>query len=220
MKIKNPFKRRHSVQQLKSAAVASLTGLAILCMSTASDTYAAEGASSHYLPGANGDIFLTVAPGPGLQIAEILWYQGGSTDAAVLEGRISFGTDLDLFLNLVSLSYTFEQEVLGGCYTVGMAVPFGYGDMEGTITGQLGGRIEVSDDNFNLSDIAIIPFQMNWSSGLWSFKLSESIVAPTGGYDISGSDLINLGRNYWSFDTVAAVTWFTTREPKCPSPLA
>lgn len=203
-----PNKKRQVVQWLKSTAVAGLAGLALLSMFALPDTFAAEGASSHYLPGAGGDIFLALPPEPGLQIADVLWYQTGSTDTAVLEGLVSFGVDLDLFLNLVSMSYTFEKSVLGGRYTIGAAIPFGYGDMEGSITGPQGGRIEFSDDSFDLSDIAIIPVQMSWSSGQWSFKLWESIVAPTGGYDTSGTDLVNLGRNYWSFDTVGAVTWF------------
>jgi hypothetical protein len=33
---------------------------------------------------------------------------------------------------------------------------------------------------------------MNWCTGKWSFKLSESIVAPTGGYDDTGSDLVKI----------------------------
>ena len=107
-----------------------------------------------------------------------------------------------------ALTYTFETPVLGGRYTMGVAIPFGEASLDGRLVGPLGGSIGFSDDSFDLSDIAFIPFQMNWSSGLWSFKLSESIVAPTGGYDTSGSDLANLGRNYWSFDTVGAVTWF------------
>ncbi|MCG6892200.1 MAG: transporter [Desulfobacteraceae bacterium] len=199
---------RTLVRRVKSAAVAGLAGLAILCTSAPSTSLAAEGASSHYLPGAGGDIFLAVPPEQGLTAANTFWFQTGSTDVALLEGRVSLGIDLDLFLNLASLSYTFEKPVLGGRYTIGTAIPFGYADLEGALTGPLGGRIEFSDDSFDLSDIAIIPFQMNWTTGRWSFKLWESIVAPTGGYDASGADLANLGRNYWSFDTVGAVTWF------------
>ena len=203
---KNP--KRPLARRPKTAAMAGLVVLTILCASVPSVTFAAEGASSHYLPGAGGDIFLAVPPEPGLQAANTLWYQTGSTDVAILEGVVSLGIDLDLFLNLISLAYTFETPVLGGRYTIGVAIPFGYAELDGALTGPLGGRIGFSDDSFDLSDIAIIPFQMNWSSGRWSFKLSESIVAPTGGYDSSGSDLANLGRNYWSFDTVGAVTWF------------
>jgi len=204
----DPDKKCPLLRGMKSAAAVGLAGLAILCMFPPSLTYAAEGASSHYLPGAGGDIFLALPPEPGFQMADVLWYQTGSTNTAILEGLVTFGLDLDLFLNLVSMSYTFETPVLGGRYTIGAAIPFGYGDMEGSLTGPLGGRIGFSDDSFDLSDIAIIPIQLNWSSGLWTFKLYESIVAPTGGYDDTGTDLVNLGRNYWSFDTVGAVTWF------------
>jgi hypothetical protein len=196
------------VQRIKSAAITGLAGLAVLYISAPSATYAAEGAASHYLPGAVGDIFLAVPPEPGLMAANTFWYQTGSTGVAILEGQVSLGIDLDLFLNLASLSYTFDKVVLGGRYTIGTAIPFGYADLNGTLTGPRGGRIEFSDDSFDLSDIAIIPVQMNWGTGRWSFKLWESIVAPTGGYDASGSDLANLGRNYWSFDTVGAMTWF------------
>jgi hypothetical protein len=37
-------------------------------------------------------------------------------------------------------------------------------------------------------------------------NLYEVIIAPTGQYDVD--DAVNIGRNHWSFDTVAAATWF------------
>ena len=196
-----------SAQRLKTAAIAGLAGLTLLFTAGPSTSFAAEGASSHYLPGAVGDIFLAVPPEPGLLVANTFWYQTGSTDIALLEGQVSLGMDLDLFLNLTSVTYTFEKPVLGGRYTMGVAIPFGQADIDGTLQSSLG-SLPFSDDSFALSDIAFIPIQLSWNSGLWSFKLWESIVAPTGGYDSSGSDLANRGRNYWSFDTVGAVTWF------------
>jgi len=199
---------RPPARRRKTAAIAGLAGLVIVGTSAPSTSFAAEGASSHYLPGAGGDIFLAVPPKPGLVVANTFWYQTGSADAALIEGKVSLGLDLDLFLNLTALSYTFETPVLGGLYTIGVALPFGRAALDGTLTGPLGGSIGFSDDSFDISDIALIPIQLNWTSGPWSFKLWESIVAPTGGYDSSGSDLANLGRNYWSFDTVGAVTWF------------
>lgn len=169
-------------------------------------THAAEGAFSHYLPGANGDIFLAVPPEPGFLVANTFWYQTGNVGEAVLEGRVDLNLDIGNFLNLTALTYTFGQPILGGRYTAGVLIPFGNVDLDATIRGPLGGRFPTSESSFDLSDIALIPFQMNWASGPWSFKLSEVIVAPTGGY--SKSELVNLGRNYWSFDTIAAVTWF------------
>jgi len=202
--------QRRPARRRKAAAILWLIGLALLCASVPSATFAAEGAASHYLPGAGGDIFLALTPEPGFQAANTFWYQTGDTGVALIDGLVSLDMDLDLFLNIASLTYTFEEAVLAGRYTIGVAIPFGYANLDGTLIGPFGGRFGFSDNSFNLSDIAFIPFQMNWSAGRWSFKLMESIVAPTGGYSSSGDDLANLGRNYWSFDTVAAVTWFNT----------
>ncbi len=167
---------------------------------------AAEGALSHYLPGANGDIFLAAPPEPGFQAANTLWYQSADVPVAVLEGQVDLNLDVATFLDLLAVTYTFEKPFLGGTYTIGAVLPFGSSNLDATVTGPGGGQLRASDDSFNISDVALIPFQMNWASGPWSFKVAEIIVAPTGDYSLS--NLVNLGRNYWSFDTVGAVTWF------------
>jgi hypothetical protein len=82
----------------------------------------------------------------------------------------------------------------------------GYASLDAEIVGPGGGRIGISEDSFNLSDIAFVPLQLNWNAGNFHFKLAEAIIAPTGDYDLDNA--INLGRNYWSFDTAGAVTWF------------
>jgi hypothetical protein len=179
---------------------------ATLAAAIGGPTLGAEGGASHYLPGAGGDMLLAVPPAPGLTVANTVWFQTGSLGSAVLGGNVELGLDLDLALNLASASYTFETPVLGGAYTMAAMVPFGYANLSASLTGPGGGRIDASGDSFALSDIALIPVQLNWSAGAFSFKASQAIIAPTGAYD--ASDAINLGRNYWSFDTAAAVTWF------------
>ena len=79
---------------------------------------AADGAASHYLPGANGDIFLATPPQPGFQAANPFWQQSGDAGTAVLEGNIDLNLDTSTFLNLTALTYTFEQPVFGGTYLV------------------------------------------------------------------------------------------------------
>ncbi len=167
---------------------------------------AAEGASSHYRPGANGDTVLATPPKPGFQVANTLWYQSGTAAAAVLEGRIDLDLDVTTFLDLLAVTYTFEKTVLGGTYTIGALVPFGSSNLDATLTGPGGGQLGTTDGSFNISDVALIPVQLNWASGKWSYRVAEIMVAPTGAYSLS--NLVNLGRNYWSFDTVGAVTWF------------
>lgn len=169
---------------------------------------AAEGASSHYLPGVAGDLGFALPPKPGLQLGNTLWIQSGDVDRAVLQGRVNAELDVDIILDLVAATYTFSDKVLGGSYTVGAMIPFGYANLEASLTGPLGNTVSASADSFNLSDIVLIPFQMNWSVGNFHFKLAESIIAPTGGYDVDKN--VNLGRNYWSFDTAGAFTWMNT----------
>ena len=186
----------------------AISALVIVCMvfGHAGNAQAAEGAASHYLPGTAGDILFAQPPKPGWQAAGMLWYQSGNVSRAVLQGRVNLSLDLDLFLAIPSATYTFEQPVLGGTYTVGFAVPFGYANLDAQATFPILGVRGVSDDSFDLSDMVFTPVQLNWKDGAVSFKLAENIIAPTGGYDTG--DVVNLGRNYWSFDTIAAVTWF------------
>jgi hypothetical protein len=165
----------------------------------------AEGAASHYLPGTAGELGLALAPEPGLLVANTLWLQSGEIGRAVLQGRVSLDLDVTTVLDLVAASYTFERPVLGGTYSVATLVPFGHANLDAFAMGPAGGTLGASGDNFNLSDIALVPLQLNWTVGRFSFELMEAIIAPTGAYDVDRA--VNLGRNYWSFDTVGAATW-------------
>jgi hypothetical protein len=182
---------------------------AVMTFGHARPASAAEGGASHYLPGTAGDILFAQPPEPGWQTAALLWYQSGDVSRAVLQGRVNFSLDIDLFLAIPSATYTFEQPVLGGTYTVGIAVPFGYANLDAQAVFPILGPRKASEDSFDLSDMVFTPVWLNWKVGAVSFKLAENVIAPTGGYDTS--DSVNLGRNYWSFDTIAAVTWFNEK---------
>jgi hypothetical protein len=166
----------------------------------------AEGASSLYLPGLVGDILVAVPPEPGLAVVGSAYVQTGSVGTAVLQGAVDLDLDLDIALGIVGATYSFETPWIGGIYTVGLAIPFGYADLEAEILGPGGAPRSVSDDSFNISDIALTPIQINWSRGNFSFRFAETIIAPTGAYDVDKA--VNLGRNYWGFDTTAASTYF------------
>lgn len=168
--------------------------------------FAAEGALSHYLPGTAGDLGLAIAPGPGLQLGEVAWIQAGNVGTAVLQGQVDVGLKATVVLDIVSAFYTFEEPFLGGAYTIGASIPFGYAGLTGTLGNSKGASASAHAESFNLSDIAFLPLQMNWSLGQVHLEVYESIIAPTGAYDISKR--VNLGRNYWSFDSGGAATWF------------
>lgn len=191
------------IKRRKSIAIILLATYALFAHGV--DAMAAEGGSSHYLPGTLGDIGLALSPKPGFQISNTVFRQSGEVGLVVLGGQVDVNLDLDLVLDLVGATYTFKTPVLGGIYTIGAMVPFGHVDIEAELVLPGGATIDVSDDSFDLSDIALIPLQLNWSAGAFSFKFAEIIVAPTGGFEAGSA--ANLGRNYWSFDTVGAMTW-------------
>ena len=95
---------------LKNTAVGAVI-VALLSVQAAS---AAEGGFSFYLPGTLGDIALAQTPEPGLQVANTVFYQRGDAGTAVLQGRVNLGLDFMMALDIVSATYTFEGDVLGG----------------------------------------------------------------------------------------------------------
>jgi hypothetical protein len=191
----------------KDRVASNLTFLiATAILVPANDASAAEGAASHYLAGTAGDILMAQSPKPGLQVATTLYYQSGDVGAAVLQGKVGASLDVDIFLTMPAASYTFEQPVLGAIYSVVAAIPFGYANLDVGLTGPRGNSFSTSADSFDISDIMVVPLQLNWSFGKFSFEFAEGVIAPTGEYDVN--NLVNLGRNYWSFDTVASMTWF------------
>ena len=179
--------------------------LAVAFMLPSGRAMGAEGASSLYLPGLAGDILVALPPEPGLAVAGSTYVQTGSAGRAVLQGVLDLDLDLDLALAIVGGTYSFEVPRIGAIYTVGLAVPFGYADLKAKTQGP-GGTSTSSADSFNISDVALTPIQLSWTSGDFSFRFAETIIAPTGAYNVDKS--VNLGRNYWGFDTTAASTYF------------
>ncbi len=190
--------RRH----LAATIAASMLGLYIFHGSVE----AAEGGSSLYIPGGTGDVLIALSPEPGLQVANALYTQVANVDRAVLQGAVDLEIDLTVVLNFFAMSYTFENPVRVGIYTMGAIFPLGSESFDASATGPVGGSVGVSVNSFNLADIAVVPLQLNWNVGNFHLKIAEAIIAPTGDYDVG--DLVNLGRNYWAFDTYGAVTWF------------
>ena len=184
----------------------ALCAFAIILILPSWTANASEGATSLYLPGMVGDILVAVPPGPGLAVSGSIYVQSGSVGTAILQGVVDLGLDLDVALGILGTTYTFEKPFLGGTYTIGAAIPFGNAKLKVAARGIGGGASGGKVDSFNLADIALTPLALNWQVGDFAFRFAETIIAPAGGYDID--EAVNLGRNYWAFDTTAAATYF------------
>ena len=179
--------------------LAALFSSALLACTTAG--LAAEGASSNYFPGAYGSLLPGVAPEPGGVLADLNLYYNAKASRAVLQGAANLSVEVEAYYNLIQGLYVWDTAAIGGRFAVGGYVPVGYASLGASI-----GALSVSGDEVGLGDIGIIPASFYWNSGNFHLNLYELVIAPTGEY--STSEAVNVGRNYWSFDTVAAVTWF------------
>ncbi len=169
---------------------------------------AAEGAASNYFPGGYGSLLVGLAPEPGPVFVDLNLFYSAEASRAVLQGRGNVNVDVDAAYILLQGLYTWEAPSLGGRFAIGGYVPLGYASLDAGLTTGLG-SVAISDDETALGDIGLIPASFYWSAGNWNFNLYELIIAPTGQYDINNN--VNVGRNYWSFDTIAAVTWFNEK---------
>jgi hypothetical protein len=181
----------------------SIVLTALIVSVTVPTVFAAEGASSNYFPGGYGDYAVATAPSPGWIYANYNLFYDASVDRAALQGQLNVKIDTSAWVNMSALIYTFEEPIMGGRFAMGGFLPLGYADFGAELVGQTS-AISVGASETALGDIALLPASFYWNDGNWHFNLYELIVTPTGQYDID--NIVNLGRNYWSFDTVFAAT--------------
>lgn len=166
---------------------------------------AAEGAFSNYFPGAYGTLLPGVAPEPGTVLQSVNLFYGGDAAFAVRQGQIDLDISAESFFTLAQGLYVWDLPDIGGRFAIGGYVPYGFSQVSGART-TVFGDLPFSADIDGFGDIGIIPASYFWNSGNFHFNVYELIFAPTGLYDLD--DGVAIGRNYWSFDTVLAATWF------------
>lgn len=172
----------------------------------ASMAEASEGAGSYYFAGADGSFMVAVPPDPGFAVASQTLIFGGNVDRAVLNGRATVGLNAFAVFNFVAGTYTFEQPVLGGRLQVGAAVPVAYSTATLGLQVRDVGSFSGSASDTHIGDSILTPVALYWNFGEFNAKLAQLVVAPTGHYDPAAT--VNVGRNYWAFDTQTALTWF------------
>lgn len=194
------------------ASTKSILTSVILSLAAAPLAYATESASSHYMPGAYNDFFMNVQVDPGVYFRDDLTYYSANISNATTLGRnIATDVDLELWTNTFKLAYVSDLEILGGRYGAGLFLPvvFDANISAGVESGPfLRGRtvsFETQDNQGGMGDIVVAPLSLTWKWGDVSVNLTEAVFMPTGYYE--AGDLVNLGRNHWSFDTVAGLTW-------------
>lgn len=168
---------------------------------------AEEGGTGHYTPGANAS-FVDQLPGrPGFAIANFFLYYPTSASAQLpLAGLITTNLDATIFADSIVALYQTRVELLGGSYAVGAILPVLWVDVSASIGGL--GRTQ---DESGIGDLLLYPFMLGWKAlgGDLKYDVRLGIYAPTGKYEVGA--LANLGKNYWTFEPTATVSFISSK---------
>jgi hypothetical protein len=223
----------------KRRGVLSLAVL-ILCFSLcylgiqASPVYAGEGFGSHY-PGGNEDFMAGALPpaGTSVFINYMVDYNantlnGNSGNSAKIMGAPSFthlngnvNFNLNVFVDAMRYVKVTKIHLLGGDLVWHVIVPVGYEHV--TLNAINGASLLGPSSKTGLGDIETgMGIAWHHSKTLHSI-FAFDIVAPTGDYSGSGTSARNfaadpacLGRNYWSFDPLYAITYLGDKNSPIP----
>lgn len=169
---------------------------------------ATEGGSSYYFPGASTTFAPAIPPAPGFTMANQMLFYSGDAGKAVLGGQVRLDMKDKAFYNYVGGFYTFDKPVFGNKkLQLGLAVPIGNNDL--TVSASTAHHFAGRSDRHTALGDTVLTAALYWKDGDCHYKLTESVFAPTGSY--STDNLINIGRNYWGFDTSLAMTWLNVK---------
>jgi hypothetical protein len=203
--------------RLISCGFASVFLALMLFSSPGLPAYAAEGGSSSFTPGAQGDFAQNYYP-PGLYFREnivytdgkLSKYPAGAADPGLGMGNFTVNAKLDskAWFDLLQILYSSNLNILGGRYFMNANIPVGF-HVKVTANAYfpaLSADIGRNDDKTTgLGDIQFVPVGIVWDIDDIHILAAQNLVLTTGRYE--ASKLANMGRNYFSYDEVFGVTW-------------
>jgi hypothetical protein len=167
-------------------------------------TRAAEGGGSHFLQGTAGDFAMALVGPPGFYMRNDLFYFEGDM-GPVSRGRfILSDLEQETWVDTYKFIYLPDIELLGAQPGIILAVPY---VLDVAVSGSViapvafaadGSRSGFGDPSLTLS--------LGWRPADESHLLAGvSVYSDFGSY--SADRIINLGRNYWSFNPMLGYTW-------------
>ena len=180
---------------------------------------AEEGGSGHYAPGASAS-FIDALPGkPGLAVANFFNYYDGcaSTSRRLIPvgGLLAAGLDATAYSDTIVALYTTPFRFLGGYYTVGAAIPYVWMKVKGEAQVAVPGVGTITrtkrDSDTGVGDILLYPFMLGWTglNGDLKYDVRLGVYAPTGDYE--KGKLANVGKNYWTFEPAASLSYMSSK---------
>jgi hypothetical protein len=189
---------------------------AIAFAGVAGPSFAVEGGLGAYLPGSR-DTFAGFVPGAGTYFGvDIINSQGSVQNISMAGYPVAGKADLNLTFAKLSITHAFDATVWGGTPALNLNIPYVIDaklDFLGSSPPALVG-VPIQDKTSGIGDITITPM-VGWHKDRLHYSAALSVFAPTGGYhtaiiDVPTQtiDVLNTGKNIWSFQPVFAVTHF------------
>lgn len=161
--------------------------------------WATEGGGGAYPNGAE-DLMSGALPPPGdYLIAYGLYY---NADALLDGDGREIPIDFELEVGGVVLRYIHvtDVQIAGGLWAQHIFVPALNVDVS---------TVDGSDSVFGLGDLIVDPLILSWHKPPFHWAAGLDVYVPVGEYD--EQEMANVGRNYWTFEPVFAVTWLSPK---------
>jgi hypothetical protein len=184
---------------------------------TATESFATESGSTHYISGEFNDFSTTVPTQPGWVFGNfVLIYNNGTAGGSrefPFGDQIAANVTANIAAEVPVVLYAYPVDFFGGTLASGIAVPFVWETIKVEHTfdrntdAQIGGTKEQSTSG--LGDIQMLPVMAGWTNGDFKFNCVLSVWAPTGDYN--KDNLANAGLGYWTFTPMAGVSWLSSK---------
>lgn len=193
----------HICKNLRAAIILPLLIACLAGLLATSGARAGEGGGSHYSPGTKGDVAPALFGPQGWYLRNELTYMDTSIGSVPLGNKVYANADQKIWLNTAKLMYLAESGIMGGRFGVVFSVPLVF---DANVSGDVAGPVETERETsrIGLADISVAGL-LNWKNGNFNHSVGLGVFAPTGSYD--ADRMVNLGRNYWSFNPSLAFTW-------------
>jgi len=179
--------------------------IALIILATIStQSFAAEGGLSNYIPAFYGDLALAMEPPDGFSLRNDTFYFSGDIGKSVRSGLVEANADVTLVYDYLTFLYKPEFKVFGAPVAFAITPSIGHTDIDADLrVGNLTANFD--DDHTGLGDTTLSAM-MYWNHENYHFSLNNYLVTPTGDYD--KDDLANTGMNYWTYEVDVAATYF------------
>jgi hypothetical protein len=170
-------------------------GLFICTIPSDRSAFATEGGGGAYPNGAE-DFMMGALPPPGTYFLDYVDYYSATSLKDHGGNDLVPKFDLDVAVNVFRLVHVTKYEILGADWAMHAFLPIVHMDVDATMG---------EDRRSGLGDIIVDPFILGWHSKNFHVTTGLDIYVPLGRYD--EDRLANTGRNYWTFEPVAGLTY-------------